>query len=78
MKSPPILETADFGTFSAVGTGTLPVASVAGGSSEFAEPVTSRGMGWARDTGELGFKIDFSWKVSRSELGESPPGEGRS
>lgn len=23
-------------------------------------------------------RIDFSWKVSRSELGEKPPGDGRS
>jgi hypothetical protein len=26
----------------------------------------------------LGFMIDFSWKASRSEPGERPPGDGRS
>jgi hypothetical protein len=76
MNSPLIFEVWGFGVFKAVGIGTLPVASVAGGSR--VEPVTTLGIGWTSWTGELGFKIDFSWNVSRSELGESPPGDGRS
>lgn len=55
----------------------LPVASVRGGSREEAA-MTGRGSGMTGATGEFGLRIDFSWKVSRSELGERPPGDGRS
>jgi hypothetical protein len=56
---------------------TLPVASVAGSSRVF-EPVTDLGSDCMSDAGELGFRIDFSWNASKSELGERPPGDGLS
>lgn len=78
MKSPPIFGAAGFGTFiMAVGTDIFPVASVAGGSKD-AGPGSLERVAWDSAAGELGLRIDFSWKVSRSELGEKPPGDGRS
>ena len=65
------------GTLIILGIETLPVASVGGGSSVF-EPATGLGSDCITDAGELGFKIDFSWKASKSELGERPPGDNRS
>lgn len=44
MKSPLIFEVVGFGVFKAVGIGTLPVESVAGGSRVF-EPITALGIG---------------------------------
>lgn len=78
MYSPLILGTDGLGVVNTVGIGTFPVASVVGGS-RVVEPVIGRGIdGGICAAGELGFKIDFSWKVSRSEPGERPPGDGRS
>lgn len=68
-----------FGTAAlrAVGIDIFPMVFVGGaGELEFGTPLAI--AGWIIAVGELGFKIDFSWKASRSELGERPPGEGRS
>ena len=65
------------GTLRILSIETLPVASVAGGSRVF-DPAIARGSDCINDAGELGFRIDLSWNVSRSELGERPPGDGRS
>lgn len=78
MYNPPIFDAEEaLGTLRMVGMDTLPVASVAGGSRVL-DPVTDLGSDCIRDAGELGFRIDFSWNASKSELGERPPGDGRS
>ena len=79
MNNPPILDVAGFGMLTmVVGTVSFPVASVAGGSKD-AGPGSPLGRaGCTSAPGELGFRMDFSWNVSRSELGEKPPGDGRS
>lgn len=77
MKSPPILELAGFGTLSAIGgIDSFPVESVVGGSRVL-DPGSGLGTSGG-PPGEFVLRIDFSWYVSRSELGERPPGEGRS
>jgi hypothetical protein len=78
MYSPPIFDADEaLGTLRILGMDTLPVASV-GGGSRVLDPVTDLGSDCISDAGELGFRIDFSWNASRSELGERPPGEGLS
>lgn len=78
MKSPPILELAGFGTLRAIGIDIFPVESVVGGSRVL-DPGIGLGTGTSGGPpGEFALRIDFSWNVSRSELGERPPGEGRS
>lgn len=78
MYSPPIFDAGEvLGILRIFGMETLPVASVAGGS-RLLEPVTDRGSDCMSDEGELGFRIDFSWNASKSELGERPPGDGLS
>lgn len=75
MYRPLILDPGGLGALAGPCRDSLRAAFVLGASRDVGPGRLCLGAGGARPPGEVAFRRDLSWRVSRSELGESRPGE---